>query len=401
MGKNSNKKRKRSFASDEGPVNKTTTGNSGHSSVQKQGSTTPSTTLPPTPTADKTTTIDQNNPLLEQQAKFFSSSGVKDYERHEFFSPKIPSDRRAKLWMDQTDVGEDLVNRYAWATPNATAIRILKEFSPIVEIGCGSNAYWCRLLRQAGVDMIGYDVNVTAGGKIEGSTNSMKKNIKATNGASFLKQGGPKVLASKELRESGRTLFLCYPDEEDDEEGGSPNEDSDDDDELPSSMGWQCLHHYTGEHVIHVGETFLDSNYGMEQAPWGRSSSPEFQQRLSSEYHCILKVELPNWFHTRDTISVWKRSTISTIVFAAEDDEEDEEDEEVEYRHIPREERLPMNIAAPCMAHLLSETKVENESTKTKSSPPPTELSGVTPSTSSNKKKKKKKKKNNGGASDE
>jgi hypothetical protein len=394
MGKNTNKKRKRSLASDEGPVTKTT---GDIRSAFRPGSITPSPTYS-TPSTGKATT-DQNNPLLEQQAKFFAKSGLKDYERHEFFSPKIPSDRRAKLWMDQVDVGEDLVNRYAWATPNSTAIRILKEFSPLVEIGCGSNAYWCRILQQTGVDIVGYDVNVTAGGKIEGSTNSMKK-ANQINRPSFLKKGGPEVLASKELRESGRTLFLCYPDE-DDEEGGSHNVDSEEDDELPSSMGWQCLHNYTGDHVIHVGETFLDSNYGMEQAPWGRSSSPEFQQRLSSEYHCILKVELPNWFHTRDTISVWKRSEISTIVFAAEDDEDDDTDEEVEYRHIPIEERLPVNIAAPCLAHLLpgqssGETKVDNWKESPKSTNNPLKQgSGTTPPTSS-KKKKKKKKKNNG-----
>jgi hypothetical protein len=265
--------------------------------------------------------------LLVQQANFFTKKGLNDHERHEFFSPKIPSDRRAQLWMDQADIGEELVNQYAWATPDPTAIRILKEFSPLVEIGCGSNAYWCHILRQAGVDIIGYDVNVTAGGRIDSKNSLSKKSKQQKREYSYIKQGGPEVLASSELQKSGRTLFLCYPDEDDaeDEESGSVEQDEDEDDGLPSSMGWQCLHNYSGDHVIHVGETFLDSNYGMEQAPWGRSSSPEFQQRLASEFHCILKVELPNWLHTRDTISVWKRSTISTIVFAGED--EDDEDE--------------------------------------------------------------------------
>jgi len=330
-----------------------------------------------------------NNPLLEEQTRFFATNGIKDHERYEFFSPKISSDRRAKLWMEQADIGEELINQYAWATPNSTAIRIMKEFTPLVEIGCGSNAYWCRTLRQAGIDIIGYDVNIVGGGKIDNENgNSMKKKAsKEKNSPSFLKPGGPEVLKSKELQKSGRTLFLCYPDEEDDNDDGdddkpsssSDDDDDDDDDEdekeeeeettmttnLPSSMGWQCLNNYIGEYVIHVGETFLDSNYAMEQTPWGRSSSPEFQQRLSSEYHCILKVELPNWFHTRDTLSVWKRSMISTIVFAADDDEEDEEeDEEVEYRHIPMEERLPINIAAPCMAHLLPPPPPQTSSMK-------------------------------------
>lgn len=305
------------------------------------------------------------NPLLDLQSRFMKQKELTDTERHEFFSPSVSSDRRAELWMAQADVGEVLVNRYAWATPNSVAIRILKEFSPLVEIGCGSNAYWCQLLRKAGVDIIGYDVNISSGGLIGGDSKK-KKSEDAAKHPWFLKQGGPGILSSKELQKSGRTLFLCYPDEEEGEETAAPmdryhDEDGEDEESpsMPASMGWQSLHHYTGEYVVHVGETFLDANFSMEQAPWGRSSAPEFQQRLASEYHCLLKVELPNWLHTRDSISVWKRSIISTIVFAADEDDEDDggqEDEEVEYRHIPRNERLPMNIAAPCLAHLLPES---------------------------------------------
>lgn len=394
MGKKNKNKRKRSLSSD--------------------GKDTPST--PTTPTTPKTPTTSEamtknvvvqvpkvekvskvENPLLEQQTQFLKQKGLTETERYEFFSPDITSERRAELWMAQADLGEDLVNRYAWATPDDTAIRILKEFSPLVEIGCGSNAYWCRILQQHGIDIIGYDVNVASGGKINGANNDTttktktktKKGKKSNDTSpSFLRQGGPDVLASKEIQKSGRTLFLCYPDEDDDDDDNDADadaeinvmratrhdDDEEDDDEeeddeedspelLPSSMGWQCLHHYSGEYVIHVGETFLDATMSMEQAPWGRSSSPEFQQRLASEYHCLLKVELPNWLHTRDSLTVWKRSMISTIVFAGDDDDDDEEDdeeeqevEEVEYRHIPRDERLPVNLAAPCLAHLLPTT---------------------------------------------
>jgi hypothetical protein len=357
MGKNNKKKRKRSLSSDDV---KASAGVDEGSSLKKAHDVSPA-----------RQTI--RNPLMEQQTKFFAKCDLNDRERYEFFSPDIPNDRRAKLWMDQADVGEDLVDRYAWATPDSTAIRILKEFSPLVEIGCGSNAYWCRIAREAGVDIIGYDVNVAAGGKINSNDNPKTKSA-PKSGPSYVKQGGPEVLLSNELRRSGRTLFLCYPDEDDEDTSGGNGEGDDDDDDddsnvLPSSMGWQCLNNFTGDHVIHVGETFLDSNYSMEQAPWGRSSAPEFQQRLASEFHCLLKVELPNWLHTRDTISVWKRSTISTMVFAAEDD--DDEDEEVEYRHIPRKERLPVNVAAPCLAHLLlpapssGAQKIIKEATKT------------------------------------
>jgi hypothetical protein len=54
-------------------------------------------------------------------------------------------------------------------------------------------------------------------------------------------------------------------------------------------------------------------------------------------------------------------------VFAADDDDdedgdgEDQEDEEVQYRHIPVEERLPTDLAAPCLQHLLGGSSASAE----------------------------------------
>lgn len=234
----------------------------------------------------------------------------------------------------------ELVNRYAWATPSPDALRIIKEFSPIVEIGCGANAYWAKIMQEEGIDVVAYDIEIGDGGKIIGKGSSKKHGKKQQHqqqqqeqpSTKIARKGGPTML--KEHKD--RTLFLCYPDEE------------------GEGMGAECLEHYDGEYVIHVGESILDSNYSMDQAPWGRSSSSDFQERLIAEYHCLIKVEIPNWLHVRDTISVWKRSRTCTIVFAADsDDDGEDEDEEIEYRHIPYNERLPINLAAPCCAHLL------------------------------------------------
>jgi hypothetical protein len=298
---------------------------------------------------EKKKTLENTNPLLQQQSKFLKSLSPKD--RDGFFSDAlVDPERRAELWMAQAEIGEELVNKYAWATPDDQALRILKHFSPLVEIGCGANAYWLKLMRQkSGIDIIGYDVNTEQGGIIPTKDNQKKKGS-VQNKSSFIRQGGPEVLSSEE--HAKRTLFLCYPDEDEQE----PEEDDDDDEEPeePTSMGWRCLDRYEGGYVIHVGELFSDASLSIDQAPWGRSSSPEFQQRLASEYHCILKAQLPNWLHTRDSISVWKRSETCAIVFAADEEEDSEEDEEVEYRHIPPEERLPTDLVAPCLQHLLS-----------------------------------------------
>jgi hypothetical protein len=320
-------------------------------------------------TTSTTTSTSTSNPLYTKQQAFLNQLRS-DTERNELFSPKITPERRAELWMQQADLGESLVNDYAWATPNETAIRICKEFSPLLEIGCGANAYWCQVLKKASVDIVGHDSNAQAGGKIEeqqeqpASSNKKKKKSKKNN----KKEQKVENVLQKVLQDHpDRTLFLCYPDDEDEEpeEGGIPTAplfDEDGNPAPPPSMAAQCLEHYTGQYIIHVGELFLDANYSIDQAPWGRSSSPEFQQRLAVEFHCLLKVQLPNWLHVRDSISVWKRSEQTSIVFGGQDDDdeddekfndEDDDIDEVIYRHIPVEERLPMDIAAPCLAHLL------------------------------------------------
>ena len=347
MGKNKKKRRRQSSSSGTGNDNNLATVDSDPKHTTKR----------------KTKRHHQSNPLYTQQQRFLSSLSKK--ERTEFFSSDISPERRAELWMEQADLGEALVNRYAWATPSATAIRILKEFSPLVEIGCGSNAYWCRLLKEEhGIDIVGYDLNIeTSGGKIVSDRQHKKRMKKQDDSGSnkqeslYIKQGGPSVLEDDETC-ANRTLFLCYPDEEDDDE---EKYNDNGEEEFRISMGAKCLESYQGQYVIHVGELFLDFNLSLDQAPWGRSSAQEFQERLAAEYHCLLKVALPSWIHVRDSISVWKRSERQTMVFAAEDSNDDEDDEEIEYRNIPVEEQLPTNLAAPCLLHLLPKEGDEEE----------------------------------------
>jgi hypothetical protein len=300
------------------------------------------------------------NPLWAEQRTFLQSISMA--ERDNFFSEEhVSPTRRAEIWMQQADLGERMVNDYAWATPDDRAIAILRHFSPIVEIGCGANAYWCRQMKAAGITVVGYDVAPDKGGTIcaTAATATDKKNKTPVAQTEFrVKRGGPEVLA--EINPD-RTLFLCYPDE---------NDAIDEDTGEPLSMAAACLEHYQGNYIIHVGElvsTRAGSNLSLDQAPWGRSSSPDFQERLLSEYHCLLQVSLQNWLHTTDSLTVWKRSATTTIVFAEEGEDDDESDEEVEYRHIPVDERLPVDIAAPCLQHLLlsapGDDKVETTGT--------------------------------------
>ena len=313
-----------------------------------------------------------SNPLLDQQRTFLQS--LSDNDRDNFFSDtNVTPERRAQLWMDQADLGAGLVDQYSWATPDERALRILKTFSPIVEVGCGANAYWCRAMKAAGIDILGYDIKPKEGGKI----NADKKEGEKKHDFPIM-TGGPEVLAKEHLK--NRTLFLCYPDEETmDIEDKDDEEDAEEDESTMQSLGAACLEHFQGKYVVHVGELYGET-LSMDQAPWGRSSGPDFQQRLASEYHCILKASLTNWLHVRDTISVWKRSVPCTIVFDAEDDDDDEE--EIQYRHIPKDEILPVDLAAPCLAYLLDatvSTKPAPTATLTRNDDDDEKLSGENP----------------------
>jgi hypothetical protein len=55
------------------------------------------------------------------------------------------------------EAGEELRQKYAWAIPDARALRIIKHFAPVVEMGAGTG-YWCYLLRQNGIDIVAYDL---------------------------------------------------------------------------------------------------------------------------------------------------------------------------------------------------------------------------------------------------
>ncbi len=328
---------------------------------------------------------DSSNPLLEKQRTFLSS--LPESVKPNFFSNEhLSAETRALIWSDQAELGESLVNKYSWATPDERALNIIKYFASkcdgIVEIGCGSNAYWTNLMMNLGVSVLAFDIQLLKGGKINQlikddddhagfEANDKKKrkhsSIQKNDGVQIesklfdnglvIYKGGPEVLSqtSKFKDIHNRVLFLCYPDEDVfEDEHNQYNNDDDDDNKAHStsisSMGAACLEHYMGDTIIHVGELFGDT-LSIDDAPWGRSSGAEFQQRLFSEYHCILRAKLTNWLHVRDTISVWKRTKCCSIVFQAED--EGDENEETEYKYIPENEVIQTDVAAPCAQHLL------------------------------------------------
>ena len=209
-------------------------------------------------------------------------------------------------------------------------MRVLSAFQPLVEVGCGSNAYWGRRLRETGVDVKCYDVDVEGGGVIDRPKKKIKQAGEDGGDGDFKAlKGGPEVLL--EPGNLGRNLFLCFPDED-----LNPSDPS------GPPLGVECLSNYSGEYVIHVGELFGET-VSHDQAPFGRSSSMEFQCHLAKDFHCILKASLPRWPHEGQTISVWKRTTICDIHFGDDEDDSGEEvgegeENKISFKHIPEDE---------------------------------------------------------------
>mmetsp|Transcript_25627 Transcript_25627/g.33553 ORF Transcript_25627/g.33553 Transcript_25627/m.33553 type:complete len:336 (+) Transcript_25627:48-1055(+) len=280
----------------------------------------------------------------------------KDMER--IFSSELGDDRRAELFQMMCLQGDLLRRRYSWAIPDERALKAVANFGPIIEVGCGLG-YWAKLLRDRGVNVAAYDILADESRKAKSMEDPKKTQANDQEGGSQSEEeeesrafwtevepGGPEML----LKESnkGRNLFLCYPDDYEDSE---------------ESLALNCLKKFTGDYVIHVGELF-GQTLSCRQAPWGRTSDPNFQEHLCSTFHQVLQLGLPHWPHSRDTLTVWKR-TISVPVDLEENEQETEQYEDTDvgptngggeediWANIPPEERIPSDIAAPYLSHLL------------------------------------------------
>lgn len=234
-------------------------------------------------------------------------------------------DTRAEQWVRLSVLAAPLSEEYAWAIPDSRALNILASFGPLVEIGAGKG-YWGYLLTKQGVDVVCIDKYVPEATWME------------------VKSGDAKYLRKKICK--GRNLFLCYPDE-------------------GETVGLQCLEHFRGEYIIHVGELMATGcASGPPQTPWGRTSTSEFQVALAEDFHNVLTVQLPSFPFGRDYLSVWKRTeyvdideedysrSLSFLNPRSEDDEENAEEGADCWADIPEDEQIT-DFAAPAFQKLL------------------------------------------------
>jgi hypothetical protein len=97
--------------------------------------------------------LDGDNPFYREVLKLKESIPIWD----RFFDRDSATENDHLLyWTILHNNAEKLVNKYAWAIPDDTCLRVLAHFSPLVEIASGKG-YWARLLRERGVDVIAVD----------------------------------------------------------------------------------------------------------------------------------------------------------------------------------------------------------------------------------------------------
>lgn len=318
--------------------------------------------------------LDSSPPVREAIANDYLTEVLQLQSKYPHWRRFFHSEQLNQEWSQTRQAIEEetnaLVEKYAWAIPDERCLNIIRHFAPIIEIGAGKG-YWARLLQDRGVDIVPFDKFPPSKKKKEGEGGAWTE----------VRRGGAEVL--KQPVAAGRTLFLSYPDE-------------------AESMAAACLENYQGDYIIHVGELMSTGTAaGPPVAPFGRTSSADFQVSLAETFHCLLVAELDGRLPiSRDCISVWKRTVFvaggdtgappsappleeeqkkkkqkkskktdgeerqeSAVEFiSAKDlallreaalDLQYSEDQDNRWAVLPQEEILPIDRAAPCLLHLL------------------------------------------------
>ena len=151
------------------------------------------------------------------------------------------------------------IRTFGFAILTGAAVRLIQEYSPILEVGAGAG-YWTMELAQAGVDILATDP--TPGMYFEGS--SLWTNVEMIN--------GPEALE----KHPERNLLLCWPDR----------------DGWPSGV----VAEFTGKHIIYVGEP-RD----------GCTGDNRMFDILDERYELETRLEIPRFQKIHDQLEIWRR----------------------------------------------------------------------------------------------
>ncbi|CAK4495136.1 unnamed protein product [Aphanomyces euteiches] len=191
------------------------------------------------------------NPYLEY---FTSFQKKQPKEMDRLFDPDLDDETRETLF---NSVDDSIASKYSWAVPDERALRIIKHYGPIVEMGAGTG-YWGRLLQLRGVDIKCFDLHVPGEEKEEDDEEEEEERRTWMT----VEKGTPenvKVLK----KHKKRTLMLCYPDDYEDSE---------------ESMALECLNNYSGDTGKNVVAGISNATgRGLSQGAAGAAAVVAFQ----------------------------------------------------------------------------------------------------------------------------
>ncbi|RHZ22834.1 hypothetical protein DYB37_004189 [Aphanomyces astaci] len=195
----------------------------------------------------------------------------------------LPAYAELRQWRDTCRTWCDKL--YSRAIPHPAAFKAIKALGPIVEMGAGLG-YWHSLMDQHKIDALAFDPTATAKwspktGEDDAADDpdGNEEDVAASTGLprwSTVYQGNADILDSVPALKP-RTLFLCAPPK--------------------TSFARDCLRHYKGRHLIHVGEWY------------GDTGDRQFECDVMKAFALTSRVPLPNWGDTAFELTVWERKT--------------------------------------------------------------------------------------------
>jgi SAM-dependent methyltransferase len=165
------------------------------------------------------------------------------------------------------DLRGELTKKYAWAIPTAAAIARLVEWSPVVEIGCGTG-YWASLVQAAGGNVLAFDA-FPPPHRANGYHVGARPYTKVREGDERMAEVHP-----------NRTLLLCWP-------------------PYNEPMAAQALRLYRragGRRVIYVGEGFH-----------GCTGNTQFHKQLGRDWREVEEIALAQWPGIHDSMWCYER----------------------------------------------------------------------------------------------
>lgn len=234
----------------------------------------------------------KDNPYLHEFIRICGTN-KNSWERY----TKTPFSKNTNNALTQMLARNLLVTKYAWAVPNPSVLQQIVKYSPLVEIGAGTG-YWAKLITDYGGKIVAYDLfpptlpsesfpklspqiiylddlQNEKTDKYMTEVDKIKNTYEQENRPRYhyVWSGGPESITTHPKH----TLFICWPSYDD-------------------PMAVECLKYYRRDTLIYIGEE-----------SGGCCADNEFWKTIESEWICVKKMKIHQWFGIHDSLLIFKR----------------------------------------------------------------------------------------------